>query len=60
MRSEEHVRRLEVAVHDPANVQCRERGKDSKPDRHRLGHAHRPAMERIAQRLTFEQLHRDE
>ena len=57
---EEDVRRLQVAVHDPARVERLERGQHRERDRHRLRHAQRPALQPLAERLAFEQLHRDE
>ena len=43
VRREEHVRRLEVAMDDAAGVQRRQRREHAEADRHRLGHAQRPA-----------------
>ena len=49
VRSEEDVRRLEVAMDDPARVQSAERGQDAEPDRDRLRHAQRPIAQALGQ-----------
>ena len=60
VRGQEHVGGLQVAMHDAARVQRRERGEHAEADRHRLGHAERATLQPLGQRFAIEQLHGDE
>lgn len=60
MGGQEHVGRLEIAVHDAARVQRRQGRQDAEPDRDGLGDRKTSAFQAVRQRLALEQLHRDE
>jgi hypothetical protein len=54
--SDKQVRRLHVAVHDPARVGGVERVGDLDRQREQRGHWHRTAVDRLLQRLSLEKL----
>jgi hypothetical protein len=55
--AQEHVRRLEVAVHHAAGMRGRQRAADLAHQRHRLDRAHHPLpLEQLLQILALEQL----
>ena len=60
VRRQEHVRRLQVAMDDAAAVEGGQGRQDPEGHRHRVGDAHRTAVQPIGERLALEQLHRDE
>ncbi len=55
---EQHVVRLDVAVHDAVLVRVRERARDVAQDAHRLGDRQRPAAQPRAQALALDERHR--
>ena len=60
LRGEEDVRRLQIAVHDAAAVQRRQRRQDRQLRRRRLGDGHGPAGQPLGERLAVEQFHAEE
>jgi hypothetical protein len=56
---EEHVLRLDVAVHDAGLVERRERGGDLRGDRHDLRGRQRPAIGDRGERVAGEVLHHE-
>ena len=59
VRREEHVRRLQIAMHDPPPVQHVERREHRDRRRDRLGRRERPRFQAVRQRLALEKLHRE-
>ncbi len=57
---EHHVRRLHVAVHDPARVRVTERGGDPRAERERVVHAEALALQARREALALEPFHREE
>ena len=57
---QKHIRRLQVAVHDPGVVQSSERAEHRQRDLRRLRRRQRAAFQPRAQRLPVEQFHRQE
>ena len=55
---QEHVRRLQIAVHDAAPVQRFERGENPESQRDGFAGRERPAGQATGERLALEQLHR--
>jgi hypothetical protein len=56
---DEHVGRLDVAVHDPTRVRVRETACDLHRDAHRLAERERPARDAPLQRLAVVERHRE-
>jgi hypothetical protein len=57
---QEHVVRLQIAMHDPGGVRVGEPARDLGRDVERLGQRDRPASQPRAERLAAEQLHHQE
>jgi hypothetical protein len=57
---DEHIRRLQIAVHDPPPVQRVERAQDAQRGLDRLAQRQRPVSQPPIERLATQQLHDDE